>query len=214
MENYTKEALLKLGEMDPELEEILTVSPFPVVDYSVVPLEMIRQNIITMEKMACDACPTYDTKEFDVSIQMRDGYENTMRVIKPSPATSSGGSPLIALFHGGTFSMGTKIQLVPWARAIANLHGAVTVSLEYRLAPEYKFPQAAHDAWDSVQWLAANVLGVDLSRGFVVGGVSSGANLTLVNPGNSPAGFEGEPISANNRRFRNDAAAVERKDGT
>jgi acetyl esterase/lipase len=166
-----------------KLGQILTVSPIPVVDYSVVPLEMIRQNVIMMEKMACDACPTYDTKEFDVNIPMRDGYETTMRVIKPSAATSSGGSPLIALFHGGAFSMGTNMQLVPWARAIANLHGAVTVSLEYRLAPEHKFPQAAHDAWDGVQWLAANapsVLGADLSRGFVLGGVSSGANLTLV----------------------------------
>jgi acetyl esterase/lipase len=123
---------------------------------------MIRQNIIMMEKMAYDACPTYDTKEFNVNIPMRDGYENGMRVIKPSPATSFGESPVIALFYGGAFSMRTKMQLVPWARAIANLHGAVTVSYEYLLAPEHKFPQTAHDAWDSVQWLAANVLGVDL----------------------------------------------------
>ena len=55
------------------------------------------------------------------------------------------------------------------------------VSVDYRLAPKYKFPTAANDAWDSLQWLAAHAaeLGLD-GRRLAVGGDSAGATLATV----------------------------------
>jgi acetyl esterase len=51
----------------------------------------------------------------------------------------------------------------------------------YRLAPEYRFPVAVHDAWDAVQWLAGQgaALGVDTSR-IALGGDSAGGTLATV----------------------------------
>ena len=113
---------------------------------------------------------------------MRDGYSSETRVFKPAEAAT--GTPLVALIFGGGFINGSNIQLVAIARAVAKLYGATTVTLSYRLAPEYKFPTAPHDIWDSVSWLAENassqIGNVDMAKGFVIGGVSAGGNLAIV----------------------------------
>lgn len=127
--------------------------------------------------------PTFDTTESVVNIPMRDGYSSETRVFKPAHPAENG-TPLVALVFGGGFINGSNIQLVAIARAIAKLYGATTVTLSYRLAPEYKFPTAPYDIWDSVSWLAENassqIGNVDLAKGFVVGGVSAGGNLAIV----------------------------------
>ena len=58
----------------------------------------------------------------------------------------------------------------------------MVVSLDYRLAPEHKFPTACHDAWDALAWLAAHAdtLGGDRTR-LAVGGDSAGGTLSAVN---------------------------------
>lgn len=59
----------------------------------------------------------------------------------------------------------------------------MVINPSYRLAPEHKFPAAPNDAWDTLDWIAANQsqLGIDLAaNGFIVGGVSAGANLSAV----------------------------------
>lgn len=112
---------------------------------------------------------------------MRDGHQSPIRVFQP--ASPGEPKPLVALVFGGGFISGSNLQLVPFARAIAGLYDATVVTLSYRLAPEWKFPTAPRDIWDSVVWLAENAggqLGVDLSAGFVLGGVSAGGNLTVV----------------------------------
>jgi acetyl esterase len=66
-------------------------------------------------------------------------------------------------------------------RELARLSGAMVVSLDYRLAPEHRFPTAAHDAWDALAWLAAQAerLGADRTR-LAVGGDSAGGTLAAV----------------------------------
>ncbi|VUC26800.1 unnamed protein product [Clonostachys rosea] len=84
--------------------------------------------------------------------------------------------PLVVLLHGGGFCIGHYSYLASYSRAIASLHGVTVVNISYRLAPEFKFPTAPHD----VKPENAKELGADLNMGFIVGGMSAGANLAAV----------------------------------
>ena len=78
--------------------------------------------------------------------------------------------------------MGTLEQMNAYARGFTTLFGAVCVSVAYRLAPDYPFPTAMEDAWDSTKWIASNAtsLGATPSAGFIVGGTSSGSQIAAM----------------------------------
>jgi acetyl esterase len=89
--------------------------------------------------------------------------------------------PALVYFHGGGWVVcGLDTHQVVCS-AIARRSGAVVVAVDYRLAPEYKFPAAVLDSYAALEWTAANVarLGVDPGR-ISVGGDSAGGNLSAV----------------------------------
>lgn len=110
---------------------------------------------------------------------MRDGHGSVLKIHTPSPLSGSN-RPLIVLVHGGGWISGSREQLTPLARCFVQLFGAVVVNVSYRLAPEFMFPTAQNDVWDSLCWLAANtsIIGADPRKGFVVGGPSAGGNIS------------------------------------
>jgi acetyl esterase/lipase len=112
---------------------------------------------------------------------MRDGYESEIRIHRPKNVPENG-SPLIVLIFGGGFFMGNCLQMGNTARALTDLYGATVVCISYRLAPEHPWPQAHHDGWDNLVWIAANAssLGADPTAGFVLGGSSAGGNIAAV----------------------------------
>lgn len=88
--------------------------------------------------------------------------------------------PVLLYLHGGGFTIGSIETHDSLCRQLALHSGAAVVSLEYRLAPEHRFPTALHDAWDALQWLATDTsLGLDTRR-LAVGGDSAGGNLAAV----------------------------------
>lgn len=89
--------------------------------------------------------------------------------------------PAMLYLHGGGFTIGGIETHDSLCRQIARLSGAAVVSLEYRLAPEHRFPTAVNDAWAALQDLRrqAPAWGLDGSR-LAVGGDSAGGTLAAV----------------------------------
>jgi len=114
----------------------------------------------------------------DVSIAVRGGAAVPARLYAPSAEQL----PVLVYFHGGGFTIGSIDTHDVLCRQLSHLAGCAVVSVGYRLAPEFKFPTAAHDAWDALQWLAgqgAHTLGLDVRR-LAVGGDSAGGTLAAM----------------------------------
>lgn len=90
-------------------------------------------------------------------------------------------SPALIYFHGGGFIFGDLDTHDPVCRSLARQSGAKVISVEYRLAPEHKFPAAVEDAYAATLWVFAHAesLGIDARR-IAVGGDSAGGNLAAV----------------------------------
>lgn len=70
------------------------------------------------------------------------------------------------------------------ARLLSRSHGLIVVDVDYRLAPEAKFPAPVFDVYDVVKWVAKNAssIGGDLTKGFILGGISAGGNCSVLSP--------------------------------
>jgi acetyl esterase len=89
------------------------------------------------------------------------------------------GLPALLWLHGGGFTIGGIETHDSLCRQLALRSGAAVLSLDYRLAPEHRFPAAVNDAWAALRWLAgegAAALGLDGAR-LAVGGDSAGGTL-------------------------------------
>ena len=89
--------------------------------------------------------------------------------------------PVLLYLHGGGFTIGSLETHDSLCRQLALRSGAAVLSLDYRLAPEHRFPAAVDDCWAVMRWLfsAADALGLDATR-IAVGGDSAGGTLAAV----------------------------------
>ena len=104
-----------------------------------------------------------------------------VRLYRPVGANADTPLPALVYFHGGGWVIGDLDTHDVLCRQLTAEAGIVTVAVDYRLAPEAKFPAAADDAWTATQWVVANAgkLGIDAQR-LAVGGDSAGGNLAAV----------------------------------
>jgi acetyl esterase len=106
----------------------------------------------------------------DVAVPTAGG---DLRIRMYRPHDHGGG--VVAYAHGGGWIMGTLGSYDTPLRALANASGAIVGSIDYRMAPEHRFPAAVDDMLAGVRWLAANVGGR-----LAVAGDSAGGNLAAV----------------------------------
>lgn len=118
----------------------------------------------------------------DRTIPGPDGNDIAVRIYRPSDgaatADAAGALGCLVYFHGGGWVVGS-INTHDWVcRSLTMLAGVVTVSVDYRLAPEHPFPAAADDCCAATQWAMNNAadLGIDPAR-VAIGGDSAGGNL-------------------------------------
>ena len=98
-----------------------------------------------------------------------------------APDDDDGPSPGFIFFHGGGMVAGSIETHDRVAAALAEATGCRLISIDYRLAPEHKFPAAVEDAIAAAEFVAGNAsfLGIDAAR-LVIGGDSAGATLAAV----------------------------------
>ncbi len=104
-----------------------------------------------------------------------------IRVSSPRGADHDAASAGILFFHGGGFVAGSVDTHHGLCCALAHESGARVISVDYRLAPEHKFPAAVHDGCAAAAWLLRHAaeLGVDRER-IAIAGDSAGATLAAV----------------------------------
>ena len=114
----------------------------------------------------------------DLGFAARDGHPLKARLFAPA---ADHPLPVLLYFHGGGFTIGNIATHEPLCRHLAHLAHCAVVSLDYRLAPEWKFPTAVHDAWDALAWVRENAAGLRLDPDRIaVGGDSAGGTLAAV----------------------------------
>jgi acetyl esterase len=104
------------------------------------------------------------------------------RIYTPKTLRKAGGlAPALVFFHGGGWVIGDLDSHDVVCRKLAHEAELLVISVDYRLAPEHKFPAAVDDAIAATKWIAENAkqLGIDAAR-LTVGGDSAGGNLAAV----------------------------------
>jgi acetyl esterase len=111
------------------------------------------------------------------SIQTPDGSSIGARVFVPNDSPTA----VIAYLHGGGWVIGAIDEFDTLARQMAQRTGAAVVLIDYRLAPEYRYPTAAEDSWTGVTWVADHIEDIAGVRvPLIVAGDSAGGNLTAI----------------------------------
>ncbi|MEH7155806.1 alpha/beta hydrolase [Neobacillus drentensis] len=163
------------GDLDPRVKELLIQQqqnkPPIDIDISQLPIETIRsfmgfENVdVTVEEIET----TYKT------IEGRNG-KIPVRIYSQLKGQQM---PAIVFFHGGAFFGGSLKAVENFCKCLAEKAEAVVVSVDYRLAPENKFPKGFHDCYDSVKWVHehANEFNIHPDQ-IAVSGDSAGGNLS------------------------------------
>jgi acetyl esterase len=113
----------------------------------------------------------------DFHVRARDGASIAARLYAPSYDVL----PVLVYFHGGGFTIGNIATHDILCRHLSHLAHCAVVSVDYRLAPEHKFPTAVDDAWDALSWVIhhGHEKQLDVTR-VAVGGDSAGGTLAAV----------------------------------
>ncbi|KKK18798.1 hypothetical protein P175DRAFT_0476567 [Aspergillus ochraceoroseus IBT 24754] len=182
------ETWLQLGEIDPELSELIAngIGPRFDKDYRVESIAPTRLQWDPLYKEAARKAllsPTItNVTHSTIEIPLRDGTTARTLVYQPKQQPPGARRPLVVLFHGGGFCFGCPEMEARNCIEAVQQYGAVALSVEYRLAPEHKFPTAVEDSWDALKWISSNTesLNADASAGFIVGGTSAGGNIAAI----------------------------------
>jgi acetyl esterase len=117
----------------------------------------------------------------DLKIPVRDGHSIKARLFAPSLPSTASPLPCLVYFHGGGFTIGSIQTHQVLCRELARWGHCAVISVDYRLAPEYRFPIATNDAWDALSWVSQNTKSLGLLPGaLAVGGDSAGGTLAAV----------------------------------
>ena len=162
--------------LDPQAQKLLdqaVASGLPPV-YA-LPVEegrrMMRAGFISKDPPE----PVHHVEERTIS---GPGGEIPIRIYTPS---GDGPFPVLVFFHGGGWVLNDLDTHDSVCRYLTNAASCIVVSVDFRRAPEYKFPAAVEDSYAATQWVATNAASINADPNRVaVGGDSTGGNLAAV----------------------------------
>ena len=154
---------------------------FPRLDISDATSARVKLSKFIDEAMAAQGVERMTdgrVEEIDRTIKGPDGApEIHIRIYMPKDRAAAG--PGFVNFHGGAWILGDLEMEHPRCLIMAAEGGAVSIGVDYRLAPENPFPAGVEDCYATLQWVAANAeeLMIDPAK-ITIGGCSAGGNLT------------------------------------
>lgn len=161
--------------LDPQAQKLLELMATQPTWYE-VPLDEARyQRMLSITAMNGQPEPVAHVEDRHVP---STGGDIPVRLFVPEGERPF---PVLVFFHGGGWVLSNVDTHDPLCRKIANRARCIVVSVEYRLAPEHKFPAAVEDCYAATCWVAeqAKTFGGDPAR-IAVGGDSAGGNLAAV----------------------------------
>jgi acetyl esterase/lipase len=160
--------------LDPQAQAFLAQFP-PMPDFEAIPLPLLRQGF--EQSALSPGEPEAVAHVENLRLPGPDG-EIPVRLYRPD---SKSALPGLVYFHGGGFVLCNLESHDGVCRSLANAAGCAVVSVDYRLAPEHRFPAAPEDCYAATRFVAerGRELGIDAAR-IAVGGDSAGGNLTAV----------------------------------
>jgi acetyl esterase len=163
--------------LDPEcrrfLDEMARLRPRPFETEKAS--EARAQRASTAQAVTEMSGPAQEVAQIENRAIHAGGHEIPIRIYWPSHSVDL---PVLVYFHGGGWVFGNLDSVDRPCRALANAAHSIVLSVDYRLAPEQKFPAAFEDACTAVDYAfcAAKEIGGDAGR-IAVGGDSAGGNL-------------------------------------
>ncbi|KAE8869289.1 hypothetical protein PTNB73_04342 [Pyrenophora teres f. teres] len=168
-----------LGRLDPEWVQVWNAHGGRHRQAEEVPIEEVRRKPLSYSF----TYPTWSGpsvfKEDDIEIPVTQPAGHIkIRVYTPE---GEGPFPVHLNFHGGGWVLGGLQSEAAWCRSVCNNTGIVVVDVDYRLAPEFVFPTAIYDSWDSLQWVISHAADLNVDGSSVsIGGLSAGGHMSAV----------------------------------
>jgi acetyl esterase len=148
--------------------------------------EIDAGDINSVRKFCEEIHPQWDVPQVDVyKEEWRDieGPEGKIpvKVYWPSASQDEKELGIMLYFHGGAWCVGSVGICDNFCRFLSEFGQVIVVSVDYRLAPENKFPSAVSDCYAALPWIISNAaeLGADIGK-IIVAGDSAGGNLAAV----------------------------------
>jgi acetyl esterase len=123
----------------------------------------------------------------DTRVRVSGGYV-PIRILTPDVTPAGRPRGVIVWYHGGGWVLGGLADADPVGRTLAQRTACTVVMVDYRLAPEYRFPTAVDDSWAALAWVAARL--PELAGGAVLAGGTApdGSSVPLIVAGDSAGG--------------------------
>ncbi|KEP46535.1 lipase/esterase [Rhizoctonia solani 123E] len=165
-----------LEQLDPEFRQFVQSSkivptPSPGLQWS----PSFRQSLYSGDLGSTEPIAVGSTRNIQLG-------HFSIRVMTPPGEKPSQGWPVLLNLHGGGWVFGDAATDDTSLSKLCIATQCVTVSVEYRLAPEHPFPAGLNDSWDALVWLskeAEHEIGIDPKR-IAIMGTSAGGNLAAV----------------------------------